>query len=118
MLIFIQKLIIIFICLTIRNVMSDNCMPIDDFDNAQLIITLTAKIDNNLTRKIGIYWYNKNFMSGDIVAIYDRNPVFNNSIPVFEYMPDIYSGNVITPLTLSFLNGNKIPVNKDICLSK
>lgn len=110
-------LILIFISLNISVVLSRICTPIDDFKDAQLIMTRSAEIDRNLNRKISIYWYNKNFIKGDIVAIYNRNPKKDNATLLFTHKPNIYSGSVKTPLKISFLS-NYIPVSLDFCLGK
>ncbi|XP_044581460.1 PI-PLC X domain-containing protein DDB_G0269228-like [Cotesia glomerata] len=79
-------------------------------------MTHSAEIDRNLNRKISIYWYNKNFIKGDVIAIYNNNPNRNNATLLFTYKPKIYRGSVKTPLTISFLN-NYIAISQlNFCL--
>lgn len=105
---------IVIIIFLIPKVCSLNCRNKDEFEDAQIILSVSPLI-GKIKREIGIYWHNFNFNKGDIVALYDKDPTGDNSIvPIYTHKPSKNSGFTETGVSADF---NEEITFQEQCLS-
>lgn len=107
------QIFLIFISLICR-ILSKECqISNDDFHAAQVILSVSPRMDVYGRRQVNIYWHNHNFKDGDILAIYDQDNL--NDEPVFSFEPEYFSGWRELPVYAKFLETYTV---EETCLRK
>lgn len=89
-----------------------------EFHNVQIGLVISPVMSANMIREIGIYWKNPNVMApGDTLGLYEKDPNFNDALPIFRFAPDEPHGFQKTGISADFIPTSKLTFSKK-CLGK